>query len=325
MPNSIILSTGSYLPEKILTNKDMESIVDTTDEWITERTGIKQRHIAAEGELTSDLGAVAAKRALENAGLKIDDIDLIIVATTTPDETFPSTATKIQAKLGSKNSTAFDIQAVCSGFVYALTVADALISGYQYHRALVVGAETMSRIIDWEDRSSCVLFGDGAGATILQHHKVSGTGGGVMRGILSSHLHSDGSLHDILYADGGVSSTQTAGKLRMVGKDVFKHATQKMSSCVQEALEANNVTIDDLDWLVPHQANTRILQAVAKKLGIPESKVINTIASHANTSAASIPLALDHAVKEGKLNPGDLVMLEALGGGITWGSCLVRW
>lgn len=319
MIRSIITGCGSYLPERILTNADLERMVETSDTWITERTGIKRRHIAAENELTSDMATTAAANALKAASINPSAIDLIVLATTTPDSTFPSTATKVQANLGITQGAAFDVQAVCAGFIYALSVADNFIKSGQVKTAIVIGAESMSRIVDWNDRGTCVLFGDGAGAVILQADNAGN------RGILSSHLHSDGRYRDILYVDGGVGSTGQAGKVRMAGQEVFKHATQKMSACVLEALEANSLQPDDIDWLVPHQANIRILQAVAKKLNMPMERVITTVEHHANTSAASIPLALDSAAREGKFSQGDLIMLEAIGGGLSWGSCVLRW
>lgn len=322
MPYSVVLGCGAYLPEHIVTNRDLELSIDTTDEWITERTGIKQRHVAAEGELTSDLAAKAALRAMKAAGVTPDDIDLIIVATTTPDSTFPSTATKVQGMLGVKQGAAFDVQAVCSGFVYALATADNFIKAGQVKTALVIGAETLSRIVDWTDRATCVLFGDGAGAVVL---RATSEETEKRRGILSTHLYSDGSLYDILYVDGGVSSTGQAGKIRMLGREVYKHAVDKMAACVEKALKYNHLSIEDVDFLVPHQANVRILQSVARKLNISEDKVVITVDQHANTSAASIPLALDNAIKKGQLVPGKLLVIEALGGGLSWGSAVIRW
>lgn len=316
--SAIILGTGSYLPEKILTNFDLSAMVDTTDQWIVERTGIRQRHIAAEGEFTSDLATEAAKRAIESAGIELKEIGLIIVATTTPDQIFPSVATKVQANLGIKEAAAFDLQAVCSGFIYALSVANNFIRTGQIRTALVIGAETMSRLVDWKDRTTCVLFGDGAGAVVLQAHQIE------KRGIVATELHSDGSYQDILYVDGGVS-TGSIGKLRMVGKDVFKHAVEKMTSCVQSALIHQGLTIHDVDYLVPHQANQRILAAVAERLGLSHDRVIMTVDRHANTSAASIPLALDDAVQKKMFKQGDVIVMEALGGGLSWGACIYRW
>lgn len=317
---SVILGCGAYLPEKIVTNADLAASVDTSDEWIQERTGIKKRHLAAPNECTSNMAAKAALNAMQAAGITAGDIDLIILATTTPDSTFPSTATKVQALLGIHQGAAFDIQAVCSGFVYALAVADNFIKCGQARTALVIGADTMSRLVDWEDRGTCVLFGDGAGAVVVQAQARE-----FKRGILSTHLYSDGRYGSILHVDGGVSSTGTVGKLRMSGQEVFKHAVQKMSESVQHALDANHLTVDDIDVLIPHQANIRILDAVARKLNIPKNKVVITVQDHANTSAASIPLAMDTAVTEGRLKRGDLVVIEALGGGLSWGSAVIKW
>jgi len=323
MFRSIIAGCGSYLPEKIITNKQMEDIVDTTDEWIIERTGITQRHIAADDELTSDLAIRAAEKALANAGLKASDIDLIVVATSTPDQTFPATATRVQAGIGMDKGAAFDIQAVCSGFIYALAVADNFIRAGQARHVLVIGAETFSRILDWNDRATCVLFGDGAGAVVLS--ATTGTGTSSDRGILSTHLHSDGRYNDLLYVDGGVSSTRSTGYLRMKGKEVFRHAVVNLASVVKEALEYNNLGADDIDMVIPHQANKRILDATARKLKMDPAKVAVTVDRHANTSSASIPLALDEMLRQGRIAQGDIVVLEAMGGGFTWGSCLIRW
>lgn len=320
---SVVSGCGSYLPERIVTNKQMEEIVDTTDEWIIERTGIKQRHIAAEGEMTSDLAVKAAEKALKAASLVANDIDLIVVATSTPDQTFPSTATRVQAALGMENGAAFDVQAVCSGFIFAMATADNFIKAGQAKHVLVIGAETFSRILDWEDRTTCVLFGDGAGAVVLSAAESTGTTAD--RGILSSHLHSDGRYNDLLYVDGGVSSTQSTGFLRMKGKEVFRHAVTKLAAVVTEALDFNNMTSDDVDMVIPHQANKRILDATIRKLKIDPAKVAITVQKHANTSAASIPLALDEVVRENRIARGDIVVLEAMGGGFTWGSCLIRW
>jgi len=322
---SQIIGCGSYLPERILTNKELSTIVDTSDEWIVARTGIRQRHIAADGELTSDLSYKAAKRALENAEISADGVDIIILATTTPDHTFPATATKVQARLGLKNGAAFDIQAVCSGFVYALSIADNFIRAGQARTVLVIGAETFSRIIDWEDRSTCVLFGDGAGAVVVRGDDGAGDLHNQPRGILSNHLHSDGKLCDLLYVDGGPSSTGTVGHVRMQGPELFRHAVVNLASVVDEALKANGLTSDDLDWLVPHQANKRILDGTARKLGLNKDQVVVTVETHANTSAASIPLALDAAVTDGRIQRGDLILMEAMGGGLTWAASLVRW
>ena len=323
MIRSVVRGCGAYLPEKVLTNDDLAKRVDTSDAWIVERTGIRQRHIAADGERTSDLAVAAARQAMDAAGLDGDDLDLIVLATATPDETFPATATTVQARIGMTGGAAFDIQAVCSGFVYAMSVADSLIKTGQAGRALVIGAETFSRIVDWEDRGTCVLFGDGAGALILEAQQGAGTVQD--RGVLTNHLHSDGRHHDLLYVDGGPSSTQTTGHLRMQGREVFRHAVKNLSGVVNEALEAVGLQADDIDWIVPHQANRRILDGTARKLGISADKVIVTVERHANTSAASVPLALAVGIGDGRIKKGDLVLLEAMGGGFTWGACLVRW
>jgi 3-oxoacyl-[acyl-carrier-protein] synthase-3 len=327
---SQIVGCGSYLPERILTNADLARRLDTSDEWIVARTGIRQRHIAADGELTSDLATRAAERALSAAGVAPAELDLILVGTTTPDDTFPATATKVQANLGCRCGAAFDIQAVCSGFVFALATADNFIRTGQVRTALVIGAETYSRILDWTDRGTCVLFGDGAGALVLRGG--NGRGGEATapvgnrsRGILSTHLHSDGRYRDILYVDGGPSSTQTVGHLRMSGKEVFRHAVASLASVAEEAVRANELSLADLDWVVPHQANIRILDGVGRKLGLPPERVIATVDRHANTSAASIPLALDVACADGRLKAGDLVLMQAIGGGLTWGAVLARW
>ena len=320
---SVILGCGAYLPANILTNFDLAKMVDTSDAWIAERTGIKVRHIARDGETTSDLAFEAATRALVHSGVSAREIDLIIVATTTPDETFPSVATRIQARLDMLRGAAFDVQAVCSGFVYALTVADCFIRAKQASTVLVIGAETMSRILDWRDRNTCVLFGDGAGAVVVQAAKGSGTN--VDRGILSTKLYSDGRLHDLLYVDGGVSTTGTAGHLRMQGRDVFKHAVTNIAAAIEAACDDIGVTVGDIDWFVPHQANQRILDGTARKLGIDPERVVSTVAEHGNTSAASVPLALSQAVADGRIRRGQLVLLEAMGGGFTWGAALVRW
>ncbi len=320
---SVVSGTGSYLPEQILTNSDLEEKVDTTDEWIIERTGIKQRHIAANDEVTSDLAVIASMRALESASLDAEQIDLIILATSTADQTFPSTATTIQRKLGITRGAAFDIQAVCSGFVYALTTADNFIKAGQAKHVLVIGAEIFSRILDWEDRTTCVLFGDGAGAVVLSAQK--GTGNNTDQGLLASRIHSDGRYNELLYVDGGVSSTGTVGKLRMKGREVFRHAVVNLASVVGEVLEDSQMCSKDIDWIVPHQANKRILDGTARKLKVNSDKVIVTVQKHANTSAASIPLALDEAVRDGRITRGQIVILEAMGGGFTWGACLLRW
>tara|TARA_R110001592_G_scaffold79054_1_gene236697 strand:- start:30865 stop:31827 length:963 start_codon:yes stop_codon:yes gene_type:complete len=315
---SHIISTGSYLPEKVMTNNDLAKIVETSDEWIFQRSGIRQRHIAADGQTTSDMALIAAQRALEQANLTPNDIDGIIVATTTPDQTFPSVAVRVQAALGVPVGVAFDVQAVCTGFVYALSVADNFIKAGQLKRILVIGAEKMSAILDWSDRTTCVLFGDGAGAVILEAHENS------QDGILSTHLYADGSLKDILYTDGGVSTTGKSGHIVMHGREVFKHAVKLMADAVRAALQENKLEAQDINWLVPHQANIRIIEATAKKLSLPMEQVIVTVENHGNTSAASIPLAFDHAVRSQKIKKGDLVLFEALGGGLTWGSALVR-
>ena len=320
---SVILGVGAYLPANIVSNAELSKRVDTTDEWITERTGIKQRHVAAEGQFTSHLAIEAGGAAMEMAGIKSSELDLLIVATTTPDNTFPATAAKVQAVIGRPGIPAFDIQAVCSGFVYSLAVADNFIKTSQVKTALVIGAETLSRFLDWTDRSSCVLFGDGAGAVVLQ--AAEGQGTSADRGVLSTHLHSDGRYADILYADGGVSSTQTTGLLRMKGKEVFRHAVVNLADTAREAVEANGVTFADVDWLVPHQANSRILDSTAEKLGLSADKVIVTVDKHANTSAASIPLALHQGVTDGRIKRGQLLLMETMGGGFTWGSALVRF
>ncbi|MBC2859339.1 MULTISPECIES: beta-ketoacyl-ACP synthase III [unclassified Stappia] len=323
MKRSIVLGTGSYLPARRLTNDDLAKMVDTSDEWIVQRTGIHARHIAAEGEFTSDLAVAAARKALEAAGCQPTDIDLIILATATPDNTFPASAVTVQHKLGISGGFAFDVHAVCSGFVYALATADAYLRGGMARRALVIGAETFSRILDWEDRTTCVLFGDGAGAIVLEAGEGQGTTAD--RGVLTSHLRSDGAHRDKLYVDGGPSSTQTVGHLRMQGKEVFRHAVSMITDVVEAAFEATGTDAEALDWFVPHQANRRIIDASAKKLGIDPEKIVVTLEDHGNTSAASIPLALDQAVRDGRVRRGDLIMLEAMGGGFTWGASLLRW
>lgn len=318
----MILGAGACLPEKVLTNADLEKIVDTTDEWIVSRTGIRERHIAADGEYTSDLAIRAARQALDNAGVGIADIDQIIIGTTTPDETFPATATRVQAALGMHHGAAYDVQAACSGFIFGLSIADSQIKAGGARNILVIGAETLSRLTDWTDRTTCVLFGDGAGAVVL-----GGAEGGDARtdgGILSTHLHSDGTLHDYLYASGGVSTTQTIGKIHMEGRQVFKHAVINLAGVVNEALAANGLTAGDIDWFVPHQANLRILEGTARKLGLDESQVIITVDRHGNTSAASVPLAMMAGIEDGRIKKGDLLLLEAMGGGFTWGAALVR-
>ena len=319
MLKSKIIATGSYLPKKIVTNLELTKTVDTSDEWIFDRTGIRQRHIAADGELTSDIATQAALKALESCGFKAEDIEMIIVATTTPDLTFPATATTVQAKLNAKKAFAFDIQAVCSGFVYAVNVADNFIKSGQVKNALVIGADVLSRIVDWQDRNTCVLFGDGAGAVLLQAPEDENSG------IIASTLHSDGSLNNILKTNGGVSTNQKSGVIEMLGKEVFKHAVDKMVKSVLTTLKKADLKTTDIDLLIPHQANARILTAVADKLELAADKVIMTVEKHANTSAASIPLALDLASREGKIKAGDVLVLEALGGGLTWGSIVLRW
>lgn len=312
---------GGYLPERVLTNEDLSKMVDTDDQWITERTGIKSRHIAADGELTSDLGVKAAQMAMENAGVTADDIDLIICATATPDKTFPATASIIQAKLGVSEGAAFDVQAVCSGFVFAMATADNYLARGQFKRALVIGAETFSRIIDWSDRGTCVLFGDGGGAVVLERQTVEEAAGS---GVLGAHLRTDGRYVDLLHVDGGPSSTQTVGHLRMVGNQVFKHAVNKISESVRTVVDEAELDLAEIDWLVPHQANQRILSAVARNLGVEENRIVSTVANHGNTSAASVPLALNELNKSGELKKGDLVLIEAIGGGLSWGAALFR-
>lgn len=317
-----VTGIGGYLPEQVLTNADFTRMVDTSDEWIVERTGIKQRHKAAEGQVTSDLAVEAAKVALAASGRDISDIDLIIVATTTPDMTFPSTASIVQAKMGAKGA-AFDVQAVCSGFVYALSVADGFVARGLSKAALVIGAEVMSRIIDYTDRGTCILFGDGAGAVVLE--PVGGQGTSADRGILSFDLQCDGTKTDLLYVDGGVfENNNHIGKIRMVGNQIFRHAVQKIAQATEAAIEKAGITHDDVDWFVPHQANQRILDGVADKLGLDRAKVVSTVANHANTSAASIPLAWYEATKDGRIKTGDLVLIEALGGGLTWAAAAIR-
>ena len=319
MIRSVIKGVGSYLPKRILTNAELSERVDTSDEWIRERTGIGQRHIAAEGEFTSDLGLAGAKAAIKHAGMEAQDIDLIVVATATPDYTFPSTATIIQEGLGIHHGSAFDLQAVCSGFIYGINVVDSLLRTGTAKNALLIGAETFSRILDWEDRTTCVLFGDGAGAVVMSAEENS------ERGILNSFVRSDGAHCKLLYVDGGPSRTQTVGHLRMVGNQVFKYAVKDISAAMKECAQKADVPISDIDWFVPHQANQRILNGVAKRLKLNPEQVISTVEHHANTSAASVPLALDSAVKDGRIKRGDLVMLEAFGGGFTWGASLFRF
>jgi 3-oxoacyl-[acyl-carrier-protein] synthase-3 len=311
------------LPARVVTNADLEALVDTSDQWITARTGIRKRHIVADGELTSAMGAAAAKAALADAGLEPDDIDLIILATSTPDQTFPASAVTIQAELGITHGAAFDVQAVCSGFVFALSTADNYLKSGQFNRALVIGAEAFSRILDWEDRSTCVLFGDGAGAVVVEAQKLNGVD--TERGILATCLRSDGRYRDKLYVDGGPSSTGTVGPLRMDGPEVFRHAVTKISQVITETLGKAGYEAADIDWFVPHQANKRILDGAARKLGLAPERVVITVDKHANTSAASIPLALTEAYTDGRIKSGDLVLLEAMGGGFTWGALLIRW
>ena len=320
---SQIAGCGSYLPERVMTNDEVAALVDTSDEWITSRTGIKRRHIAADGEKTSDLALKSAAAALQSAHTNADEVDVVVLATSTPDETFPATATVVQAELGMTRGFAFDVQAVCSGFVYAMTVADNFLRLGQAQTALVIGAETFSRILDWSDRGTCVLFGDGAGAVVLKAGDGEGTPDD--RGILSTCLHADGRKHDMLYVDGGPSSTQTTGHLRMLGKEVFRHAVTNLTSVVGEVLDEAGLEASDIDWMVPHQANKRILDSTARKLNLSSDRVIVTIQDHANTSAASVPLALDQATSDGRIKQGDVVLMEAMGGGFTWGACLARW
>ena len=316
-----VTGVGSYLPEKILTNDDLGRMVDTSDEWITSRSGIKQRHIAAEGEFTSDLGTAAAKAALENAGIRADEIDLIVLATATPDQTFPATATTVQHKLGMTGGAAFDVAAVCSGFIFALATADGLMRNSGFKKALVIGAETFSRILDWSDRGTCVLFGDGAGAVVLEADQVDTD---EPMGLIAHKLRTDGSHNELLYVDGGPSTTQTVGHLRMNGKQVFKHAVTNISDAVVDLLGTAGFSHEDVNWFVPHQANQRILDGVAKRLKIDQSRIISTVSMHANTSAASVPLALSQAVCDGRIKHGDVVLTEAMGGGFAWGANLFR-
>ena len=316
---SVLLGVGSYLPPRVVTNEELALRVDTSDEWIVERTGIRRRHIAADDERTSDLACAAAINALKASRREAKDIDLIILATATPDLTFPATAARVQAELGVTQGAAFDLQAVCSGFVFALATADNFLTRGQFKRALVIGAETFSRIVDWEDRGTCVLFGDGAGAVVLEAQANADD-----RGVISTFLRTDGRMHDLLYVDGGPSETNTVGKVRMVGNAVFRQAVEHISAAMVEACARAGVGLDTVDWFVPHQANQRILDGVARKLGVPVEKVVSTVAEHGNTSAASVPLALDTAVRDGRIKPGDLVLMEALGGGLTWGAALVR-
>ncbi len=320
---SVVIGHGAYLPERVMTNAELAGMVETSDEWIVQRTGIRQRHIAADGEFTSHLGLKAAQAAIADAKIDAQSIDLIVLATSTPDHTFPASAVQIQNGLGIHHGAAFDLQAVCSGFIFALATADNFLKAGTYKRALVIGAETFSRILDWGDRGTCVLFGDGAGAVVLEAQPQAGTSAD--RGILTTHLRSDGAHKDKLYVDGGPSSTQTVGHLRMEGREVFKHAVGMITDVIVDAFAATGTTANDIDWLVPHQANKRIIDASAKKLDIAPQKVVLTVDRHGNTSAASIPLALATAADDGRIKRGDLVMLEAMGGGFTWGSALLRW
>ncbi len=323
MIRSVVRGFGAALPKRVMTNRELEDLVETSDEWIVQRTGIRQRYVAGEGETTASLGADAARAALENAGMSADSIDLIICATSTPDNTFPATAVNIQNRLGIHHGFAFDVQAVCTGFLYALATADLYVRCGMAKRVLVIGAETFSRILDWTDRTTCVLFGDGAGAIVLEAEEAAGTNDD--RGVLTSQLRSDGAHKDKLYVDGGPSTTGTVGHLRMEGREVFKHAVGMITDVIEAAFGANGTTAADIDWMVPHQANRRIIDASAKKLGIPPEKVVVTVDLHGNTSAASIPLALAVAAGDGRIKKGDLVLLEAMGGGFTWGAVLLRW
>ena len=320
---SRMVGVGACLPAQAVSNHDLAQRVDTSDEWIVQRSGIRSRHIAAEGETTSDLAFAAARAALDNAGIAAGQVDLIVLGTTTPDHTFPASAVKVQARLGITGGFAFDVQAVCSGFIYALAIADSFIRTGQVKTALVIGADTFSRILDWEDRTTCVLFGDGAGAVVLEAGE--GDGGIADQGVLSTHLHSDGRHYDSLACDGGPSATKTIGAVRMNGQEVFRHAVSRLSEVAAEALAANGIDGSQLDWLVPHQANLRIIEGTAKKLKLPPEKAVITVDHHGNTSAASIPLALAEAVADGRIKRGDLLLMEAMGGGFTWGSALVRW
>ena len=320
---SQVIGCGSFLPERILTNAELAKKVDTSDDWIASRTGIRRRHIAVPGETTADLAVKSAERALADARCGIDEIDLIVVATTTPDETFPSVATAVQSRIGMTRGAAFDVQAVCSGFIYGLAVADNFIKAGQANTVLLIGAETMSRLMDWTDRTTCVLFGDGAGAIVLRG--AEGSGEPSDRGVLNTKIYSDGRLHDLLYVDGGPSTTGTTGHLRMLGKEVFKHAVINIAASIEASAQHGDVSISDIDWFVPHQANQRILEATARRLKVPPERFVSTIEEHGNTSAASVPLALDVAVADGRIKRGDLVLLEAMGGGLTWGAALLRW
>ncbi len=323
MLRSVILGCGAYLPEKVITNDELAKTVDTTNEWIVGRTGITQRHVAADDQLTSDLALAAAERAIATAGIDVSELDLLILATSTPDNTFPATAAKVQARLGMHQGAAFDVQAVCAGFICALSVADSFLRSGQARTALIIGAETYSRILDWSERTTCVLFGDGAGAAVLRAEESDGNGAD--RGVLATKMHTDGRHYDALYVDGGVSSTQTAGHLRMQGKEVYRHAVVNLAAVAGEVLDAAGLKSSDIDWLVPHQANLRIMNAIASRLELPVEKMVVTVDRHANTSSASIPLALVEAIQDGRIKPGDLVLMEAIGGGFVWGSAVVRW
>jgi len=321
MRRSVLIGTGSALPRRAVSNEELSKTVDTSDEWIVERTGIRNRYIAGDDETTASLATDAARKAIETAGIDAASIDLIVLATATPDQTFPASATIVQNELGCNRGIAFDVAAVCSGFLYAVGVVDSMLRTGSANRALVIGSETFSRILDWDDRSTCVLFGDGAGAIVLEARDESGE---EPRGVLATKLHADGAHNQMLYVDGGPSTTQTVGKLRMKGREVFRHAVVNLAEVLRETLDEAGVQIDDIDWLVPHQANARILNATAKKLNMPAEKVVVTVDQHANTSAASVPLALDLAIRDGRIKQGDLVMLEAMGGGFTWGASLLR-
>ncbi len=323
MIRSQIIGCGAYLPETILTNAELSKRVDTSDAWIQERTGIRERRVVKDGEMTSHLAVEASRRALIDAAIDAGELDLIVCATTTPDETFPAVATVIQSRLGMVGGAAFDVQAVCSGFIYGLAVADNFIKAGQAKTVLLVGAETMSRLLDWTDRTTCVLFGDGAGAVVLQAHEGEGTSAD--RGVLNTMLYSDGRLHDLLYVDGGPSSTRTTGYLRMKGKEVFRHAVTNLAAAIEDSAAKAGVKVNDIDWFVPHQANQRILDGTARKLGVSADRMVSTVAVHGNTSSASVPLAMMTAIEDGRIKRGDLVLLEAMGGGFTWGAALVRW
>ncbi len=316
---SVIIGSGSYLPKKVITNEDLSKLVDTTDEWIFSRTGIKQRHVVSEGETTSDLAFEAAKEAIKSANINASEIDLIILCTTTPDLSFPSTAVIVQSKLGLKNIPAFDLQAVCSGFIYGLKVADSFIKSNSYKTILLIGAESMSKLVDWNDRNTCVLFGDGAGAVILRAQDTDSCG------IIDCNIHADGDLKSILYTDGGISFNQQTGFARMLGKEVFKAAVERMSNSVKKIIEENNLLKEEIDWIIPHQANARIIEAISTRLEFPIEKMVVTLRNQANTSAATIGLALDHQIKASKIKSGDLIIMTALGAGLTWGGCLLKW